>query len=381
MQIWKKLMIGFSLYASLATALSLFAYSALHEITTRLITVRTSNYMPDTVIADIDVLLTRATFLILLSILTIIILGTIINMKLAKSIVDPVKHLEEVTNKVAAGDLSKRIEIQGKGEIASLGVSFNRMQERLVDTMRFLELASEKLKESRAKLVESEKLATLGRFSAGIAHEINNPLAIINEKAGLMKDYLNMSEEFPNKEKFLNMLDAIFNSVIRCRTITHRILGFARKTDITRETINLNNLLKEVLGFIEKDILYKSIRIETDLQKDLPEFTSDKIHLQQVFLNIIKNAVDAVEEGGFIRIATRIKNEKTIQATVTDNGHGIPSEALKHIFEPFFTTKEKGKGTGLGLSITYGIMKQLGGNISVQSEPGKETSFIIDMPV
>jgi len=374
-------MIGFSLYSILAAVLGLFAYRTLHQVTARLATVGTATDLTATFIEDIDVLLARAGLLILLSMLTILILGTIVNIKLAKSISDPIRHLEEVTNKVAAGDLSKRIDIQGSGEIASLGVSFNRMQERLVDTMKFLELANEKLRENRAKLVESEKLATLGRFSAGVAHEINNPLAIINEKAGLMKDYLNMTGDFSNKEKFLNMIDAISNSVVRCSTITHRILGFARKTDITPETINLNNLLEEVLGFIEKDILYKSIRLEKNLHKDLPEFVSDKIHLQQVFLNIIKNAVDAVEEGGLIRISTSVKNDNTIQATVTDNGHGISSDALKNIFEPFFTTKEKGKGTGLGLSITYGIIKQLGGNISVQSEPNRGTTFTIDIPV
>ncbi|MBI4685698.1 MAG: HAMP domain-containing protein [Nitrospirae bacterium] len=331
--------------------------------------------------ANITTILSRSAILLLFAVLTIIILGTAVNIKIANSIATPLKQLEGITKKIATADFSKRIDVRGKDELASLGTAFNQMQDQLQNTMRFLELANEKLRESRAQLVETEKLATLGRFSAGVAHEINNPLAIINEKAGLMKDYIDMSEDFPNKEKFNVMLNAIFDSVRRCSSITHRILGFARKTDITPEAINLNSLVNEVLKFLEKEILYKSIRLELELSEALPVIKSDKIQLQQVFLNIIKNAADAVEEGGLIRISTGIKNNTTFQVSVEDNGYGIPKEMLKNIFEPFFTTKEKGKGTGLGLSISYGIIKKLGGNILVKSEQNKGTTFTVEIPV
>lgn len=330
---------------------------------------------------NIDLVLKRSMHLLMFAIATIIIFGTIVNIKLAHSIALPIKNLEEVTKQVANGDFSRNIEVHGKDEIASLAVSFNEMEARLKDTMNSLELAIKNLHNKQKQLFETEKLATLGKFSAGVAHEINNPLAIINEKAGLIKDYIDMSEDFPNKGKFLTLLNSIFVSVNRCSAITHRILGFARKADFTIEPIDINEIVSDVLGFLEREIFYKSIRIETILREDLPMFNSDKIQLEQIFLNLIKNAIDAVEDGGLISISTDIKDDRIVTASVKDNGHGIPEEMLKNIFEPFFTTKEKGKGTGLGLSITHGIIKRLGGNISVESELNKGTIFAVEIPV
>jgi signal transduction histidine kinase len=237
-----------------------------------------------------------------------------------------------------------------------------------------------KLYEKQAQLIAAEKLAILGTFAAGVAHEINNPLAIINEKAGLMKDILEMSEDCKHKTRFLNLLDAIFESVNRCQRVTHRILGFARKTEVSIEIFDLNDLIKYLTVFLEKEIFYKNIRLELNLKENLPEVRSDKGQLQQVFLNIIKNAIDAVENGGLVAVSTDIKDENMVKVSIKDNGHGISGEDLKHMFEPFFTTKETGKGTGLGLSITYGIVKNLGGNILVESEVNKGTTFIVEIP-
>ncbi|MBI4653831.1 MAG: HAMP domain-containing protein [Nitrospirae bacterium] len=331
--------------------------------------------------ADINKRLKLSFNLLSFALLTVIILGAIVNIKLARGIATPIRRLEEITKKIAAGDFSVRIEIKGKDEIASLESSVNIMEDRLQDTMRAFEFAIERLHEKQAQLVETEKLATLGKFAAGVAHEINNPLAIINEKAGLIKDVIELSADFPNRDKFLNILNSISDSVNRCRVITHRILGFARKTDVATETINLNNLIGEVLEFIEKELLFKSIHLEINLAENLPELEGDTVQLEQVFLNIIKNAIDAVEKGGLIKISTNIKNENTVRAFIEDNGHGIPEGILKHIFEPFFTTKVRGKGTGLGLSITYGIIKRLGGDILVKSEVNKGTTFTVEIPV
>jgi signal transduction histidine kinase len=243
-----------------------------------------------------------------------------------------------------------------------------------------VEEAVEKLYEKQAQLIAYEKLAILGTFAAGVAHEINNPLAIINEKAGLMKDILEMSDDFKHKTRFLNLLDAIFESVNRCRTVTHRILGFARKTEVSIEIFDLNDIIKQVTVFLEKELLYKNIRLELSLKENLPEVRSDKGQLQQVFLNIIKNAIDAVENGGLIAVSSDKKDENMIKVSIKDNGHGISGEDLKHLFEPFFTTKGKGKGTGLGLFITYGIVKNLGGNILVENEGNQGTTFILEIP-
>ena len=224
-------------------------------------------------------------------------------------------------------------------------------------------------------------MEAIGRLAAGIAHEINNPLAIINEKAGLMKDFLEMSTDLEqNKEKFIDLINGIFESVNRCRNITHRFLGFSRRIDASNEVINLNDTVREVLTFIEKEILFRNIRLDLHLRGDLPPVVSNKGQLQQVFLNIVNNAVDAVEKDGLIEIRTDIKDENTAMVSIKDTGPGISQDILRHIFEPFYTTKEKGKGTGLGLSISYGIMQKLGGTILVRSEVNKGTTFTVEIP-
>lgn len=331
--------------------------------------------------ADIKALLVRSKILFLFAMLIILAAGTVINMKLAVSIARPIKDLEDITKRVAGGDLSGRIEVRGRDELSSLGASFNQMQDRLQDTMRSLELAIKRLHEKQEQLVEAEKLASLGRIAAGVAHEINNPLAIVNEKAGLMQDIMEMSGDSQNKEKFSNLIDGIIGSVNRCRAITHRLLGFARKMDVTIETMDLNESIRAVKEFLGEEILFKSIRFEMNLMEGLPKINSDKGQLEQVFLNIMKNAIDAVEEGGLVTVSTGTKDEDTVCVSIRDNGTGIPDDKLEQIFEPFFTTKGREKGTGLGLFVSYGIMKKLGGSIIVESGVDKGTAFIIDIPV
>jgi two-component system, NtrC family, sensor kinase len=233
-----------------------------------------------------------------------------------------------------------------------------------------------------SEIEQSSKMASIGRLAAGVAHEINNPLAIINEKAGLIKDILEGSDNLQkNKDKFLVLLNGIFDSVIRCRTVTHRLLGFSRRMDVSHDLTDINDAVKEVIGFLEKEMLYRNIKLVLNLRENLPKVVTDKGQVQQVFLNIINNAVDAVEEGGQIEVSSDIKDQDTVRVLMRDNGVGIPKDKLKHIFEPFYTTKEKGKGTGLGLSISYGIMQKLGGTIHVESEVYKGTTFIVEIPV
>ena len=331
--------------------------------------------------AEISSMLTMATNMLLLALLAIVTLGTVINVKLARSISTPIRKLEKVTKKIAMGDFSEMIEVTGRDEITSLEISFNQMENRLKDTLISLELAIKNLHEKQEELVEAEKLASLGRIAAGVAHEINNPLAIVNEKAGLMQDILEMSGDFQSREKFLNLIGGIVGSVSRCRAITHRLLGFARRMDITIEAMDLNESVKEVKGFLEKEISLKNLGIEMNLFEGLPGINSDKGQLEQVFLNIMKNAVDAVEEGGLIVVSTGMKDETTARVSVKDNGPGIPKDKLSQIFEPFFTTKGREKGTGLGLFVSYGIMKKLGGSIIVESEVAMGTTFVIEIPV
>jgi len=225
-------------------------------------------------------------------------------------------------------------------------------------------------------------MASIGRLAAGVAHEINNPLAIINEKAGLMKDLLEVSGNLEHqKEKFIGLINGISDSVTRCRTITHRLLGFSRRMEISQDAIDINDAVQEIIGFLEKEILYRGIHLELNLQKNLPKIITDKGQVQQVFLNIINNAMDALKENGDITVSTYTKDDQFVRVVIKDNGSGIPKENLKHIFEPFYSTKEKGKGTGLGLSISYGIMQKLGGAILVESEVNTGTTFIVEVPV
>jgi two-component system NtrC family sensor kinase len=230
------------------------------------------------------------------------------------------------------------------------------------------------------KMEYTNKMAAIGRLGAGVAHEINNPLSIISEKAGLLKDLLTLSDSTPPKEKLNELVDSVLRSVDRCSTITHRLLGFAKHMDVQHEKISLEMLIKEVLSFLEKEASYRNIKITFDIPEDLPTIESDRSQLQQVFLNIINNAFAAVsDDKGVIHISVVEDGDERIETSVTDNGTGISAENLDHIFEPFFTTK-KGYGTGLGLSITYGIVEKLGGEIKVNSKVGEGTSFTVVLP-
>ena len=226
----------------------------------------------------------------------------------------------------------------------------------------------------------SNKLASIGRLAAGVAHEINNPLAIINEKAGLVLDLVNVDPDVKHRERLVAAVDSILKSVQRCKKVTHRLLGFARHMDVTTETIDLESLLREVLGFLEKEAEYRDVSVSFAIDPELPTITSDRGQLQQVFLNILNNAVSAVSQGGKIGIEIAREGADRVAVTVADDGVGIPREHLERIFEPFFTTKD-GSGTGLGLSITYGIVKKLGGEIRVDSTAGEGTRFTVALPV
>lgn len=242
-------------------------------------------------------------------------------------------------------------------------------------------IADQKQAKALHSIEYTNKMASIGRLAAGVAHEINNPLAIINEKAGLMKDIATLKPKFEYKEKILEVVDSILRSVNRCSTITHRLLGFAKRMEVNVEKIDLELLLKEVCGFLEKEAALRNISINYNIAKDLPSIESDRGQLQQVFLNIVTNAFYAVKDnnGKIDIIAEKIGTDK-ISITVTDNGVGISEENLDHIFEPFFTTKGE-YGTGLGLSITYGIIQKLGGETKVKSKIGKGTSLIVILPL
>lgn len=229
------------------------------------------------------------------------------------------------------------------------------------------------------QMEHSQKLSSIGRLAAGVAHEINNPLAIINEKAGLMRDIMNLRPDFPDKEKFARQIEAILRSVDRCRGITHRMLGFAKRMDVKIEVLDVNAVLEETLGFLEREAQYRNVELKRELSQNLPNIATDHGQIQQVFLNILNNALAAVPDGGRIVLSTWNVDDHYIAISIEDSGCGMSDETAKNMFEPFFTTKKE-KGTGLGMSITYGIVKRLGGEIKVKSKLNEGTTMTILLP-
>ena len=252
-----------------------------------------------------------------------------------------------------------------------------------VMTRRLKEIEKEKSK-SEDLIIQSSKMAALGKMAAGIAHEINNPLQIIGDQAGWMKDLLDSEDmkQTENFEEFDQCIKKIERQVNRSREITHRLLRFGRRMETTQELVDINQILMETLTFLENEAHFRDIQIQTNYDDNLPKISTDPNQLQQVFLNIIDNAIDAVGQSGQIRVETFTdkQNHKQIMVKISDNGPGISRELISKIFDPFFTTKRPDEGTGLGLSISYGIMEKLGGHIAVESEEGKGTTFIISVP-
>lgn len=347
-----------------------------------LVVISTSLVVYYTIISSLadPVALEKVRIIFLVTIFFLLAAGYVLGTIISRTITVPLKKLERTIKNISMGDLTDKTGIEGHDEIGSLGNSFDQMLERLRDTYNFLEVAVQMLQEKQDLLVENEKLASLGRLAAGVAHEINNPLAIINEKSGLMKDFIEFAPDFPNKEKFLELTQGISDSVSRCRAITHHLLGYARPIEIVKEFFSMENAVNEVLVFLKSEIVSKKIVVETRFDKDSDKIKSDKVQIEQVLLNIIKDAVDAVAISGSLSIWSDRKNDETARIFIKDNGHGISRDMLKHIFEPFFSTKERGKGTGLGLFVSYGIVKKLGGKILVESELNKGTTFTIELP-
>ncbi|MCF8127442.1 MAG: two-component sensor histidine kinase [Deltaproteobacteria bacterium] len=239
------------------------------------------------------------------------------------------------------------------------------------------------------QIVETGKLASLGELAAGIAHEINNPVAIMVEEAGWIEDLLE-EEEFKkgeNLDEFERALKQIRTQGRRCKEITHKLLSFARKTDSRIEVVSINDLIEELVMLSEQRAKYSNVTIQLNLQKDLPTVKVSETELQQVMLNLINNALDAMEKtGGSLNVSTRMEENNIIIGDhilieVADNGPGIPTANLVKIFDPFFTTKPVGKGTGLGLSICYGILKKMDGDILVRSSVGEGTTFTVKVPL
>jgi two-component system, NtrC family, sensor kinase len=232
------------------------------------------------------------------------------------------------------------------------------------------------------RLLQSQKLAAIGQLSAGIAHEINNPLAIIRQEAEWLQQLVKKAESVapPEKEELQGSLHQIVQQVDRCTEIIRNLLDFARKREPVIQGVDINRTIEDMTMLVEKEAKHHNIKIVREYAPDLPAIYSDAPQLRQVFLNLLTNAAHAIGKDGAITIATGRAAAGSIYIMISDTGCGIPAEDLEKIFDPFFTTKPEGQGTGLGLSICHGIIQRLGGEIRVTSTVGQGTIFTITLP-
>ncbi|NOZ60007.1 MAG: DUF3365 domain-containing protein [Euryarchaeota archaeon] len=273
-------------------------------------------------------------------------------------VITPLNKVKEAAIKLSKRDYSARVDVDKEDELGELARVFNSMVEEL--------------KNKEAQVIQSEKMATVGKLAAGIAHQINNPLANIIL-------YSQIHREEVKDEETRKVLEIIEEEASLASKVVQGLLDFSRQREFKNEVAQVNEIIKKMLNILKPQLQYKNIKLELDLDERLPEIKGDSSKLLDAFINIATNAIDAMKEGGKLTIRT-YRSDGRVVVEIRDTGVGIPEEHLGKIFDPFFTTKEVGKGTGLGLYITYSIIEKHGGEIEVESEVGRGTTFRIYLP-
>ncbi len=316
-----------------------------------------------------------------------VLLVLLLSFFITTGIIRPLREMVGATRKIADGDLSLELPITSKDEIGQLAESFNHMlvrlkqaREELEDYGRVLEekveQRSQELRKIQAQLMQSEKLASLGRLASGVAHEINSPLTGILTFSHLLMRKLKDNPELQKE------LELIVKETTRVSTIVRGLLDFARESRPQKRPCNINELILQTLSLVERQSVFQNIRIAKSLDPQVPILLVDANQIQQVFMNILLNAADAMPEGGSLAISSRLlPGDSFAEVKFSDTGCGIPEENLSRIFDPFFTTKAEKKGTGLGLAVSYGIIERHRGRIEAQSEVGRGTTFTIHLPL
>ncbi len=305
-----------------------------------------------------------------------ILVSSVLVWLFVRRVTRPLVELHLSAEAVGRGDFSRKIERFSDDEVGDLAQEFNRMTGRLQSSRIELERAMQTLRATQSQLVQSEKLSAVGQFVAGVAHELNNPLTAV-------VGFSEILQQTESDEKTRGYLDRIAKSAHRCHKIVSSLLSFARQHPPERKLVSLHALADEVLELMAYELRTSNVTIVKDYAVDLPRTLADPHQLEQVFINILGNARQAIEpfqREGRIIVRTRAVDDRVV-IEFEDNGPGIRPEHLARIFDPFFTTKPVGKGTGLGLSLVYGIIQEHGGRISARSEVGHGTTFAIELPV
>lgn len=321
--------------------------------------------------------------------LAVLVLAATVALFVRGYVIHPVDELVRATDRLASGNLEARIPVRRTDEIGQLAASFNGMTASLKQARSELQGMNERLeqqvedrttalKSAQAQLVQSEKMSSLGKLAASVAHEINNPLAGILTYAKLL---IRMHEEGEMTEKVratcVRNLRLVQRETERCSAIVRNLLDFARQRPPALKDLDVSTVVEEALSLLSHRLLMQNVSLEKALPP-LPLVRADFGQLRQSIVNIALNACEAMTNGGQLRVATRAAGTQ-IEVEVADTGPGIPPEHLSRILDPFFTTKEK--GTGLGLSVVYGIIERHGGTLDVTSEVGKGTTVVIKLPV
>jgi two-component system NtrC family sensor kinase len=314
-----------------------------------------------------------------------ILLLVSISVVLARRFSIPLRKLEKIAGNISEGNYKHEFILKGPLEIEHLASSLDTMAKQLDAEKRELEEwgntlekkvneRAEEMKKIHSQLFRSEKLASLGKLAAGVAHEINNPLTGILTNSSLLLEDLEMDD--PRRED----VDVMVKETMRCREIVKRLLDFAKQSKPQKRLANINALIENIILLVRNQTSFRNITIEKQLTDDIPDVLVDPDQIQQVFINIILNAAEAMTKGGTLKIRSTLTSDRqSIVVSFADTGAGIPEPVRERIFDPFYTTKEH--GTGLGLSISYGIIEQHGGTIAVDSVVGKGSTFTIQLPV
>jgi len=303
----------------------------------------------------------------------------------------PLTALTVGTHRLGSGDLGYQIKVHSRGEFEDLATSFNNMSHQLRDAQqeinawtRTLEARvdekTRQLKGAQEEMLRVERMASIGKLAAVVAHEINNPLAGILTYAKLLKKRLSRGGD--GNQENIAMLDLVESESRRCGEIVKNMMTFARPTSMNREPADLNAIIDRCLRLVQHQLKLKNIELHQELAQDLPRVRCDPGQIEQVILALVMNAIDAMPNGGNLTLGSRIlADSPDVQVEVRDDGVGMPKEVLANMFEPFFTTKEHGRGLGLGLAISRNIVERHQGKIAIISEPGHGTAFTITLPV